>query len=82
MDVQKEIIDFEYPEKVELRGYKPTVKGNFLQVKRVYAALKAAEKPLICVGGGVFAADAVREVRQLARTMDIPVITTMMGIFI
>lgn len=80
MDVQKELIDFSYPEKVEIRGYKPTVKGNFLQVKRVYAALCRAERPLICVGGGVFAADAVREVRQLARTMNIPVITTMMGI--
>lgn len=80
MDVQKELIEFEYPESVDIRGYKPTVKGNFMQVKRVYAALKEAEKPLICVGGGVFAADAVREVRQLARTMDIPVISTMMGI--
>lgn len=80
MDVQKELIDFSYPEKVDIRGYKPTVKGNFLQVKRVYSALCQAKRPLICVGGGVFAADAVREVRQLARTMNIPVITTMMGI--
>lgn len=80
MDVQKELIDFSYPEKVDIRGYKPTVKGNFLQVKRVYSALCRAERPLICVGGGVFAADAAREVRQLARTMNIPVITTMMGI--
>jgi acetolactate synthase-1/2/3 large subunit len=80
MDVQKELIDFEYPEKVEIRGYKPSTKGNSLQIKRVYTALCEAERPLICVGGGVFAADAVREVRQLARTMNIPVITTMMGI--
>jgi acetolactate synthase-1/2/3 large subunit len=80
MDVQKELIDFSYPEKVDIRGYKPSVKGNTLQIKRVYAALAEAEKPLICVGGGVFACDAVKEIRQLARTMNIPVITTMMGI--
>lgn len=80
MDVQKQTINFEYPEKAEIRGYKPTVKGNPHQVKRVYSALREAKKPLICVGGGVFAADAAAEVRQLARTMEIPVITTMMGI--
>ena len=43
-------------------------------------ALKEAEKPLICLGGGVFASGAVNEIRQLARTMNIPVINTMMGI--
>ena len=80
MDVQREEIDFEYPEKVDIRGYKPTVKGNPMQVKRVYKALCEAEKPLICVGGGVFAAGAIEEVRGLARKMQIPVITTMMGI--
>lgn len=80
MDVQKEVIDFEYPASVEIRGYKPTVKGNPMQVKRVYAALREAEKPLICLGGGVFNAGAVNEVRQLAELMQIPVITTMMGI--
>ncbi|SDA23185.1 acetolactate synthase, large subunit [Ruminococcus sp. YE71] len=80
MDVQREMIDFEYPETVDIRGYKPTVKGNPYQVKRVYAALKESEKPLICLGGGVFAGGAVPEVLELARRMQIPVITTMMGI--
>ena len=80
MDVQRAEIDFEYPETVDIRGYKPTVKGNPMQVKRVYKALCEAEKPLICVGGGVFAAGAIGEVRELAYKMQIPVITTMMGI--
>ncbi len=80
MDVQRAEIDFEYPETVDIRGYKPNLKGNPMQVKRVYKALKEAEKPLICLGGGVFASGAVNEIRQLARTMNIPVINTMMGI--
>lgn len=80
MDVQKEIIDFSYPEKAVIRGYKPTGKGNYLQVKRVYSALKEAEKPLICIGGGVPSSGASEEIKKLARIMDIPVITTMMGI--
>ena len=80
MDVQKEVIDFKYPKKVEIRSYKPTTKGNLYQVKRVLKALEEAEKPLICIGGGVFAANAQNEICQLADRMQIPVITTMMGI--
>ena len=80
MDVQKAVIDFEYPEKCEIRSYKPTTKGNYVQVRRVMAALEEAEKPLICIGGGVFAAHAENEIRELADLMQIPVITTMMGI--
>lgn len=80
MDVQKAEIDFEYPEKCEIRSYKPTTKGNFLQVKRVCEALMNAEKPLICIGGGVFASKAADEVRKLSEMLKVPVITTMMGI--
>lgn len=80
MDVQNEEIDFSYPETVDIRSYKPTVKGNMLQVKRVLKALSEAQKPLICIGGGIFASDAVDEITELSRIMQIPVVTTMMGI--
>lgn len=80
MDVQKEVIDFTYPEKCEIRSYKPTAKGNNLQVKRVAEALMSAEKPLICVGGGIFAAHAEKEIVELCEKLSIPAITTMMGI--
>lgn len=80
MDVQNTEIDFEYPKTAEIRSYKPTGKGNVLQIKRVMKALKEAKKPLICVGGGVFGADAQREITMLSDIMQIPVITTMMGI--
>lgn len=80
MDVQKAVIDYKYPEKCEIRSYKPTTKGNYVQVKRVVKALEKAKKPLICIGGGVFASNAQKEINELANKMQIPVITTMMGI--
>lgn len=80
MDVQKMTIDFNYPKKCEIRSYKPTGKGNAFQVKKVMKALSEAEKPLICVGGGVFASHAQAEINKLAKLMQIPVVTTMMGI--
>ncbi|MBR1738962.1 MAG: biosynthetic-type acetolactate synthase large subunit [Ruminococcus sp.] len=80
MDIQKAEVDFTYPKKADIRSYKPTDKGNFLQVKRVTEALRAAEKPLICIGGGVFASNAQKEIVELSEKLRIPVITTMMGI--
>ena len=80
MDVQNTVIDFKYPASVDIRSYKPTTKGNNLQIKRVLDALSKAKKPLICIGGGVFASNAQKEINELAHIMNIPVITTMMGI--
>lgn len=80
MDVQKAEIDFEYPDMVDIRSYKPTTKGNYLQIKRVLSALQEAQRPLICIGGGIFASHAQQEIIQLAEILQIPVITTMMGI--
>lgn len=80
MDVQKQIIDFEYPEKVEIRSYKPSTVGNKLQIKKALDALKRAQRPLIVAGGGIFVANACSELVRLSETCDIPVISTMMGI--
>lgn len=80
MDVQKAVIDFEYPESCEIRSYRPTVNGNYLQIKRIVKALSEAKKPLICTGGGVFAANAQAEIVKLSEIMQIPAITTMMGL--
>ena len=32
-DVQKAVIDFEYPKTVDIRSYKPSIQGNKLQIK-------------------------------------------------
>lgn len=80
MDVQNTEIDFNYPEKIEIRSYKPTGKGNVAQIKRVIKALEDAKRPLICVGGGAFSSNAQREIVTLSEVMQIPVISTMMGI--
>ncbi len=80
VDVQNSIIDFKYPENVDIKGYKPTYKGHPMQIKKAAAALEAAERPVICVGGGVFTSNACAEVLELAERRNIPVTTTLMGI--
>lgn len=79
-DVQQAEIDFEYPETVDIRSYRPSTRGNGFQIKRAITALKEAEKPLICAGGGLFTGNGVELMRRLAEKADIPVVSTMMGL--
>ena len=81
IDVQNQTLKkFEYPEEVNIRGYKPSVKGNELQIKRVAEAISRAKQPLICAGGGVWLANAREELLELAEQNNIPVVKTMMGL--
>ena len=67
IDVQEQSLKkFYYPEEVSIRGYKPSVKGNDLQIKRVVEAISRSKQPLICAGGGVWLADAKEELLELA----------------
>lgn len=80
VNVQQQRFDFAYAGEVNLRGYKPTIKGHTGQIKRVCKAINHAEQPVICVGGGIFAADGQKELLQFAEKLNIPVVSTMMGI--
>ncbi len=71
---------FEYPKEVKLRTYKPTVKGNALQIKKIVKELDNARKPLILVGGGVILSGACKELKSFVEEYSIPVVSTMMGI--
>lgn len=81
IDIQNMSIGkFKYPEDVNLRTYKPTVKGHAVQIKKVIKELSKAERPIICAGGGVLLSDSKEELRAFSREHQIPVVSTMMGI--
>lgn len=81
IDIQNAAIkNFKYPESVNIRAYKPTVKGNIVQIKKVIKELEKAKRPIICAGGGVHLSEAVPEIRAFADKYRIPVVSTMMGI--
>lgn len=80
-DVQEQQVQaWSYPEKAEIRGYKPRTQGHALQVKKALAAIREAERPVLCCGGGVVLANAREEMTAFARKSGIPVCATMMGI--
>lgn len=79
-DVQKAEIDFEYPETVDIRSYRPSSTGNGNQIKRAAAAIAASKKPLILAGGGLFTGNAAELMNKFAKQTGIPVVSTMMGL--
>jgi acetolactate synthase-1/2/3 large subunit len=81
IDIQNQTLKkFAPVEEVTIRGYKPSVRGNDLQIKRVVDTIAKSRQPLILAGGGVWLADARDELVALAERCHIPVVKTMMGI--
>jgi acetolactate synthase I/II/III large subunit len=70
----------QWPEKVNLPGYKPTYEGNRRQIREAIKLINAAQKPLILAGRGIQVSGAFAELRELAERTGIPVITTLHGI--
>lgn len=84
VDLPKNVInsfcEFHYPEKVELRGYKPKVFGHQNQIKKAASMLMNAKRPLLYVGGGVIMANGYSELRTLAKENNLPVTMTLQGL--
>ena len=81
IDIQNATVSkFSYPEEISMRTYKPTLKGNMAQLKKVLRELDKADRPIICVGGGVLLSGAKNELRAFSEKYKVPVVSTMMGI--
>lgn len=79
VDVQQEHITFEYPEKIDIAGYKPTTTGHAGQMKRIMQRMRSAKRPVIFAGGGVIRSNAEQELKCYAEKAGIPVVNTLMG---
>lgn len=69
----------EYPDEVQIRGYKPNEGVHVGQLKKAYKLLRSAKKPLILAGGGVNRARANDLLEEFVEKMQVPVVTTIMG---
>jgi acetolactate synthase-1/2/3 large subunit len=79
-DVFEEMGEFEYPEKIDLPGYKPTVHGHPNQIRKAAKLIEESERPVILAGHGVIISKAYDELMELAEKAQIPVVTTFLGI--
>ena len=78
-DVMAELGSPEYPQTVNIRGYKTNTEVHIGQLKRAMKMLNKAKKPLFLAGGGVKIANAVEIFTKIVDITKIPVVTTIMG---
>jgi acetolactate synthase-1/2/3 large subunit len=78
LDVQAAQID-----PARLPGFSPPAKkdesGLHAQVGELLGMLRSSERPVLVAGNGIRAAGAVSEFRQAVETLDVPVLTTWLG---
>jgi acetolactate synthase-1/2/3 large subunit len=79
-DVFAEQAIFNYPTRVELPGYDPTIKGHPLQINKAAKLINESERPVIIAGHGIIISKAYKELEELAEKSQIPVVTTLLGI--
>ena len=74
-----QVKELEYPEleKVELPE---VLKADEGIIEKAAAALNEAERPVLMVGGGAVTSSVEKELIELARRADLPVVSTLMGL--
>jgi acetolactate synthase-1/2/3 large subunit len=84
VDLPKDVLmakaKYHPPQSIQLRGYKPTVKGSPRQILKAAEMLRESKRPVIYVGGGVISGNAAVELRELAYHTKAPVTTTLLGL--
>ena len=80
LEAKAEFSETNYAEEIFIEGYNPTYKGNFKQISKALKLLCEAKRPAIIAGGGVLTSNASKELTELARLLNVPVTTTLMGV--
>jgi len=79
VNIQKQVTEFVYPEKIDLLGYKPLTKGDMTQIAKAKELIRSAKKPLIISGGGVNLSKSNKLVNDFMDKFSIPAVCTLQG---
>ena len=84
IDLPKDVLtnsaEMKIPDKVSLRSYRPTYKGNLKQIEKAIKLILKSKKPFIYAGGGVILSNAAKRLTAFAEKLGIPVGLTLMGL--
>ncbi|MBI3313644.1 MAG: biosynthetic-type acetolactate synthase large subunit [Candidatus Omnitrophica bacterium] len=87
VDVSRAETEFEWPEEVYIRSYRPYIATNGTlqsstkeQIQKAAEAIMKSKKPCLYVGGGAVVSGAHKELLELADKTGIPVTTTVLGL--
>lgn len=79
-DISLQTLDFNYPETVNIRGFKPTLNGHQGQIKKAAKMIQESKRPVIYTGGGVIIAGASKELLEFVEKTQAPCTNTLMGL--
>src|SRR3954468_708250 len=88
VDIPKDLVDpnnpnsameWEWPDSIDLPGYKPTTKGHPRMIREAAKLIAESRRPVIYAGGGILKARAAEALRELAELTGISVVTTLMA---
>ncbi len=83
VDIAKDALQaqtgFNWPETIDLPGYRPVTRPHAKQVREAARMIVESRRPVLYVGGGVIKAHAHAELLRLAELTGIPVTTTLMA---
>ena len=80
VDVQRGVCEFIYPDKVEIRSYKPNYNGHIGQIRKAAEVINKSKHPVFYIGMGVVISNAEDEILELSKKADIPVTNTLLAI--
>ena len=84
VDLPKDLVasTLSYPEKqkIHLQSYQPNYEPHKVQVEKACKKIIKARRPVLYVGGGVILSNASEELTKLAKSLNIPVTMTLMGL--
>ena len=79
-DVTADMCEYHYPESIDMRSYRPVLKGHHGQIRRALQLILGARKPMVYTGGGVILSNASTELTRFIRTLGYPITNTLMGL--
>jgi acetolactate synthase-1/2/3 large subunit len=79
-DITADSCEYEYPKSVNMRSYKPVMKGHTGQMKRAVDMIASAKRPMIYSGGGAILSNADEELTSFTRKLGFPITNTLMGL--
>jgi len=84
VDMPKDVLigedQLNIPKDINIRGYKPKIKGDAAKIKKAVGMIQKAKRPMVFCGGGVVCSNAHKELRKFIKRYQIPVCSTLMGL--
>jgi acetolactate synthase-1/2/3 large subunit len=79
-DITADSCEYEYPKSVDMRSYKPVLRGHARQMKRAVELIASAKRPMIYSGGGAILSNANKELTSFTHKLGFPITNTLMGL--